>query len=117
MASIVIREWRDDGGTSRERPVAPIHLHRAEDEGWHVLEGRLGFVVGDDEVEAGAGESVVVAAGTRHTYWNAGGGPARYVIVMGPLTAALIEAIHATADRDPETMRRLFAEHDSELLL
>jgi mannose-6-phosphate isomerase-like protein (cupin superfamily) len=56
--TFLVAEWVDEGETSRERPIAPLHLHRSEDEAWYVLEGRLGFRVGEDEVEAGAGGCV-----------------------------------------------------------
>ena len=39
----LVAEWVDEGETSRDRPIAPLHLHRSEDEAWFVLEGRLGF--------------------------------------------------------------------------
>jgi mannose-6-phosphate isomerase-like protein (cupin superfamily) len=112
-----VEEWRDEGETSRDRPIAPFHLHRSEDEAWYVLEGRLGFRAGDDEIEAGAGRSVIVPAGTPHSYWNATGEVARYVIVMGPRTAALVAAIHSLDPFDPARLRALFEEHDSELLV
>jgi hypothetical protein len=35
---------------------------------------------------------------------------------MGAKTNALINAVHAAVDRSPETMRRLFEQHDAELL-
>jgi hypothetical protein len=35
---------------------------------------------------------------------------------MGAKTNALINAVHATANRSPETMRCLFEQHDAELL-
>jgi mannose-6-phosphate isomerase-like protein (cupin superfamily) len=113
----VVAEWADRGETSRDRPIAPLHLHRSEDEAWFVLEGRLGFRRGDEEVEAGPGESVIVKAGQPHSYWNAGIGLARYVIVMGPQTAALVEAIHAMSPFDPARLPALFEQHDSELLV
>jgi mannose-6-phosphate isomerase-like protein (cupin superfamily) len=112
----LVEEWADAGETSRDRPIAPLHLHRSEDEAWYVLEGRLGFRVRDDEVEAEAGRSVIVRAGTPHSYWNATAGRTRYVIVMGPRTAALVAAIHAMAPFDPARLAALFEEHDSELL-
>jgi mannose-6-phosphate isomerase-like protein (cupin superfamily) len=72
-ASFVLAEWTDEGGTSRDRPIAPFHVHHADDECWYVLDGRLGFRVGDEEVEAGPGDAVFVPAvprtrtGTRRT--------------------------------------------------
>jgi mannose-6-phosphate isomerase-like protein (cupin superfamily) len=114
--TFIVADWVDEGETSRERPIAPLHLHRSEDEAWYVLEGRLGFRVGEDEVEAGAGGCVVAPAGAPHTYWNGQSGRTRYLLVMGPLTARLIEAIHAMDPFDPARLPALFDEHDSELL-
>ena len=110
----VIAEWRDNGETSAERPIAPLHVHFSDDEAWYVLEGRLGFVRGDEQVEAGAGSAVMVPRGTPHSYWNAADGPTRYVIVMTPRIAALVEAVHRPESRD--RFREVFREHDSELL-
>ena len=112
----LVAEWVDEGETSRDRPIAPLHLHRSEDEAWYVLEGRLGFRMGDEEIVAEAGNAVIVPAGMPHSYWNAGSDRARYVIVLEPRTAALIEAIHAMDPFDPARLRALFEEHDSELL-
>ena len=112
----LVEEWADEGETSRDRPIAPLHLHRSEDEAWYVLEGTLGFRVGDDEVQAETGRAVIASAGTPHSYWNATAGRARYVIVMGPRTAALVRAIHAMDPFDPGRLPALFEEHDSELL-
>ena len=112
--TFVLVEWSDAGETSRERPIAPLHLHRDEDEAWYVLEGKLGFRVGDDEVEAAPGEAVFVPRGTPHSYWNAGDGRTRYLLVMGPRTAELVEAVHQPGAAD---FAALFAEHDSELFV
>jgi mannose-6-phosphate isomerase-like protein (cupin superfamily) len=113
----LVEVWADDGETSRERPIAPLHLHRSEDEAWHVLEGALGLRVGSDEVTVEAGGSMIVPAGMPHSYWNATGARTRYVIVMGPRTAALVGAIHAMDPFDPARLPMLFEEHDSELLI
>ena len=115
--TFLIAEWADEGETSRERPIAPLHLHRSEDEAWYVLSGRLGFRVGNDEVEAGPGGCVVAPPGAPHTYWNGHGGRTGYLLVMGPLTARLIDAIHAMDPFDPAQLTALFEEHDSELLV
>jgi mannose-6-phosphate isomerase-like protein (cupin superfamily) len=114
--TFVLAEWADGGETSRERPIAPLHLHRSEDEAWYVLEGRLGFRVGDAEAEVGPGSAIIAPAGAPHTYWNAEATRARYLLVMGPRTFELIEAIHAMDPFDPTRLPELFRAHDSELL-
>jgi uncharacterized cupin superfamily protein len=112
-SSFVIEECVDDDETSEERPVAPLHLHRSEDEAWYVLEGSLGFRLGEETTAVPAGAGIGVERGTPHTFWNASGGRTRYLIVMAPVTARLVEAIHAGKTTD---VRSVFEEHDSELL-
>jgi mannose-6-phosphate isomerase-like protein (cupin superfamily) len=106
-----IAEWADDGQSSEEQPIAPLHLHRADDEAWFVLEGALGFVRGDERLVARAGAGVLVPRGVPHTYWNAGAAQARYLIVMPPRIAALIEALH----KGYHDLGELFARFESEL--
>lgn len=110
--SFVVAEWTDPG-THPGRPIAGLHLHRSDDEAWYVLEGALGFRIGDEERIVRAGESVLVPRGSAHSYWNAQAAPTRYLLVMTPRIHALIEALHA-GDRDDYA--RIFAEHDAELL-
>jgi len=110
--SFVIADWTDPG-THPGRPIAGLHLHRSDDEAWFVLEGRLGFRVGDDGREVAAGESILVERGTPHSYWNPASEPARYLLVMSPRIHRLIEALH-TGDRDD--WAAIFEEHDSVLL-
>ena len=46
-AGMVLVEWSDPGGvTSRDRPIAGLHVHHQDDEAWYVLQGRLGFQLG-----------------------------------------------------------------------
>jgi mannose-6-phosphate isomerase-like protein (cupin superfamily) len=110
--SFVIVDWTDPG-THPGRPIAGLHLHRSDDEAWFVLEGRLGFRVGDGEHEVAAGESLLVPRGTSHSYWNPSSEPARYLLVMTPRIHQLIEALHAG---DRSDFAAIFEEHDSELL-
>jgi Cupin domain len=110
----VLAEWVDDGESSAARPVAPLHRHLGDDEAWYVLEGMLGFVRGDERLEAPAGSAVLVPRGVAHTFWNAGSGRARYLIVMTPRIAALVAALH-----EPDALgdvHALFRRFDSELL-
>jgi mannose-6-phosphate isomerase-like protein (cupin superfamily) len=110
--SFVIADWSDPG-THPGRPIAGLHLHRSDDEAWIVLEGRLGFRVGEEEREVLAGDSVLVSRGTPHSYWNPASEHARYLLVMTPRIHRLIETLHAG---DRTDWARIFEEHDSELL-
>jgi mannose-6-phosphate isomerase-like protein (cupin superfamily) len=113
--SFVIAEWRDPGGAvDPPRYIAPLHIHHSDDEAWYVLEGALRFRLGDEQVEAHAGAAVVARRGIAHTYWNPRGEPARYLLVMTPAIAALIEALHA--EGETRSMEELFRAYDSTLI-
>jgi mannose-6-phosphate isomerase-like protein (cupin superfamily) len=116
-ANFVVAEWKDGGGPpGPPRWIAPLHLHRNDDEAWYVLEGSLCVQVGKDVVEARAGSAVFVPRGTPHTYWNPGPGLVRYLLVMTSNTYSLIQDIHALKDRSPAALAAVFQKHDSELL-
>jgi len=115
-SGLVIAEWTAQGSTGDE-PVyqAPLHKH-PEDEAWYVLEGTLRVRAGEDVHEIPAGGAVIVPGGTAHTFWNPRPDPARYLLIMGARTYALIQAIHATDDRSPARMRELYAAYGATLL-
>jgi mannose-6-phosphate isomerase-like protein (cupin superfamily) len=110
--SFVIADWSDPG-THPGRPIAGLHVHFDDDEAWVVLEGTLGFQIGDAQREVAAGDSLLVTRGTAHSYWNATARPARYLLVMTPRIHQLIEALHSGERSD---WAQIFAEHASELL-
>jgi len=110
--SFVIADWTDSG-EHPGRPIAGLHVHHSDDEAWIVLEGTLGFRVGEEEREVAAGESLLVEHGTPHSYWNPSPAPARYLLVMTPGIHRLIEELHSGRRSD---YAQVFAEHDSELL-
>lgn len=115
--SFVVAEWRDAGGPAGPpRLIAPLHLHRHDDEAWYVLDGTLRVQVGKDEVEARAGSAVFVPRGTPHTYWNPDFQPARYLLVMTSNIYQLIQEIHSMQERTPAALRAVFEKYDSELL-
>jgi mannose-6-phosphate isomerase-like protein (cupin superfamily) len=113
----ILAEWKDAGGPpGPPRWIAPLHLHRNDDEAWYVLEGTLCVRVGTDIVEANAGAAIFVPRGTPHTYWNPGPGQVRYLLVMTSNVYSLIQDIHAMTERTPEALKAVFERHDSELL-
>ena len=113
----VIAEWRDAGRLpGPPRYIAPLHLHRQDDEAWYVLEGKLCVRVGQDDVEASAGSCVLVPKGTPHTYWNPDQAPVRYLLIMTVNIYRLIQEIHAMTERTPATLKAVFGKYDSELL-
>ncbi len=115
-SDFVVAEWQDPGGPpGPPRLIAPPHLHRNDDEAWYVLEGVLHVRRGDEVLEARAGSAVLVPRGVVHTYWNPGLEPTRYLLIMTPNIYALIQEIHALPERSPETLRSVFAKHDSDL--
>jgi mannose-6-phosphate isomerase-like protein (cupin superfamily) len=112
-SNIVLAEWTAEAAAGPE-PLyqAPLHRHE-DDEAWYVLSGVLMVRVGDDVVEVPAGGAAVVPGGTAHTYWNPGSEPARYLLVMGARTNALIQAIHSP---DRGDLHELFTRFGAELL-
>lgn len=85
--------------------AAPLHRHTCEDEVTVVLEGTVGFVLGDDTRTAGAGEVVQKPRGQWHTFFNAGDNPARVLEIISPpgfeeYFAELVE--HFPADGAPD---------------
>ncbi len=46
----------------------PLHVHQNEDEIFHVLSGRMRFVVGGKERFANAGDTLLAPKGVPHTY-------------------------------------------------
>jgi mannose-6-phosphate isomerase-like protein (cupin superfamily) len=105
----VLVQWTAEVG---DHWIAPLHVHHEDDEAWYVLRGKLGFRLGDEELEAGPGSAVLARRGTPHSYRNAGSEEAEYLLVMPPRIASLIEAIHQpNAD-----VHALFKAHASEVL-
>jgi quercetin dioxygenase-like cupin family protein len=104
-ASFEIHEWRGSG-------PATLHVHHADDEAWHVLEGELTFRYADRSETVGPGATVFVRAGTAHTY--TADADARYLIILTPRLSALIAALQA--DRSPVRQSEIYKRFNSELL-
>ena len=104
-SSFEIHEWQGSG-------PATLHVHHADDEAWHVLEGELTFRYEDRKETVGPGSTVFVPAGTAHAY--TADDSARYLIILTPRLSALIQALHA--DRNPAHQQEIYRRFESELL-
>jgi quercetin dioxygenase-like cupin family protein len=62
----------------------PLHVHGGEDESWYVIEGQLRFRLDEEMRSAPAGSFVFVPRGVRHCFHNAGGQPARVLVMFTP---------------------------------
>ena len=100
--TLVVREWTDSGPSY-------LHIHRSDDEAWHVLEGSLRFVFEHGEMEAPAGSTVFVPAGLAHTYRVTV--PGRYLIILTPRLDRLIARLRTLSDRTQ--LRSTLAEFDT----
>lgn len=97
--SLVVQEWSGSGPDY-------LHVHYADDEAWHVLQGTLTFRFSDSEVEAREGTTVFVPAGVPHTYYEAYG-PTRYLMILTPRLQQLILELHSTPYQEHgEVLRR-----------
>jgi hypothetical protein len=103
--TLVIREWSDSGPSY-------LHIHRSDDEAWHVLEGCLRFRFEHGEVDAPAGTTVFVPAGLAHTYRVVE--PSRYLIFLTPRLDRLIARLRSLEDRSQ--VRSTLAEFDTAMV-
>jgi len=85
--------WGEEAGggfSLVEHPIparhlaAPVHRHSREDEYSYVLEGRLGALLGEQEVYAEPGDLVFKPRDQWHTFWNAGEGACRILEIISP---------------------------------
>jgi len=59
----------------------PLHIHRGEDEVFHVLDGRLRLRIADSAAAAGPGETLLAPRGVPHSYCVDSPGGARWLTV------------------------------------
>ncbi len=116
-SAFVLAEWADPGApVGPPRPIAPFHVHYGDDEAWYVLAGTLAFQLDDQRVEAPAGSAVFAPRGVPHTYWNPHPTPTRYLLVMTPTIRRLIDELHTTTKRDPDSLQAIFHRYNSALV-
>lgn len=107
MNDFVIRRWRLE---PYPQPQAPLHVHERGDEGFIVLEGRLDVTCDTDVTRLGAGEFVIVRAGTPHTFATVDGDGATVLATMTPEIDALVRALHEV---DPDERDAVWARYHS----
>jgi quercetin dioxygenase-like cupin family protein len=110
MADFVIRRWdlvHFDGDQ------APPHVHHASDEAFCVLRGRLEVLLGDERRIIGAGEYLVVPAGTTHTFATVDAAGAEVLAVMTPEVDQLVASLHTALTDEERTV--LWERHRSSL--
>jgi quercetin dioxygenase-like cupin family protein len=93
----------------------PVHSHKSETKTLYVVAGALSVQLGDVVSQAGVGATVLIPAGTPHTFWNprplapaerdgrGPGEPARFLTVAAP--AGLEEYYRAVAAHVPAAGR------------
>jgi mannose-6-phosphate isomerase-like protein (cupin superfamily) len=62
----------------------PMHVHEAEDEMFHVLEGRVRIWCGDETFDITTGATAVLPRGIPHRFENVGESVARMLISVTP---------------------------------
>jgi quercetin dioxygenase-like cupin family protein len=107
---LVIGDWPAQGLASE---VAPLHVHHADDEAWHVVSGALRFRLRDQVIVAEAGATVLIPAGVPHTFGNAGPDLSRFLIVLPPRLDQLITELHA---RNRQDHAAICQKYESQLL-
>lgn len=62
----------------------PLHVHHAEDELLHILEGSVRVACGDTDVVLEPGGFAYLPRGVPHTFWVQGSAPARMLVIFTP---------------------------------
>ena len=103
--------------------AAPLHLHRAEAEGFYILDGAIELTCGAQTMRANAGDFVYAPKGVPHKYAVVGDRPARVLMLF---SRPGFESFFAEGGRpldappsgppDPDALRRLCDKYDIELL-
>jgi quercetin dioxygenase-like cupin family protein len=64
--------------------VAAAHVHPFQEERFQVLDGTVMFRIDGQEIAAEPGDAILVAAGRKHQFWNAGDKEVRFACEVRP---------------------------------
>jgi len=89
---VVFKLYSEDTGGQFavvEHPLAPgslaqPHLHHNEDEYSYVLEGEVGFQLGEKVLYGAPGMLIAKPSGILHAFWNQSAAPARILEIISP---------------------------------
>lgn len=97
--------------------AAPMHRHPHEDEYTYVLTGRIGAVLGDEELVAGPGDLLFKPRDQWHTFWNAGDEPASCLELISPsgLEDLFRSFADLTAEPTPDELAAMAARYGCDL--
>ena len=91
--------------------AAPLHLHTREDEVSYILEGRVGALLGEEELVAEPGSVIFKPRGQWHTFWNAGDEPATALEIISPGgLEQLFRRMATMGEIEPEALAELATE-------
>jgi mannose-6-phosphate isomerase-like protein (cupin superfamily) len=99
--------------------AAPLHRHNLEDEYSFILEGRVGALLGDEELVGGPGDLIFKPRNQWHTFWNAGDEPARLLEIISPagfekFFEELVE-MGGVTQAEPQALAELCARYQLEM--
>jgi mannose-6-phosphate isomerase-like protein (cupin superfamily) len=105
---------------------APLHVHRADDESFFVIEGHLRFQCGDRDIAAGPGSFVFLPRGVPHTFVVEGSNNARFLGLLTPGGGeqffvdagrrAEAEGLPPKTPPDIELLKRMSAKHGMQIV-
>jgi quercetin dioxygenase-like cupin family protein len=114
----------DSGGALTALEVAnpvgegpPLHVHAAEDETIHLLDGEIRWRLGDDLQSAGPGAYVFIPRGLPHCFQVIGERPARMLITFSPSGMEdFFERLSTMTEFDPAEFRAAAEENGMQVV-
>lgn len=96
--------------------AAPVHKHLNEDEYTYVLTGKIGVMLGGEEVYGEAGDLIFKPRNQWHTFWNAGDGTASVLeIISSAGLEELFRSFEDIPEPDPETLAAMAAAYGCDI--
>lgn len=94
-----------------------LHVHRHETEVFYILEGEFEMTIADQKIPAPQGSLFVGPRDIPHTFRNVGSGRGRLLLTVIPgRFANFFIDVDGVPEKDRETIRRLCARYDVEIL-